>query len=123
MCASVFYLFISEMNLVEHSVVHTYFIKQFMAKYTLSCKYDCTSTQVSARTEAGYGDISRVVVDLPNGPRKSCAVFGIHMKMIVHPLEMSYLTCMYVSSWFHLSECGSINVSACAQYHQLTNGT
>ena len=34
-----------------------------------------TLSQVSARTGAGYGDISSVVQDIPNGPRKLYALY------------------------------------------------
>ena len=55
-----------------------------------------TLSQVSASTGAGYGDISSVLQDLPNGPRKLCA--EVYIFLLLHAQRMSYLALQSSSS-------------------------
>ena len=58
----------------------------------------CTLSQVSARTGAGYGDISRVLVDLPNGPRELCAEVYLYFCMHTECLTLHLYTLQSSSS-------------------------
>ena len=64
-----------------------------------------TLLQVSARTGAGYGSISSVIVDLPNGPRTLSPVF-VHGRVVgssVYRCQMKaalYIECISSSSVF-----------------------